>query len=97
MDVELEKAKAEQLNVVLAYVLWWFLGIFGVHRFYTAQSKGWLYIVLCVIGFITSFIVIGYFVFIGLFIWWIIDGIKLNNVVKLYNINVLNRYQQQNS
>ncbi|MFA6742527.1 MAG: TM2 domain-containing protein [Arcobacteraceae bacterium] len=97
MDVELEKVKTEQLNVVLAYILWWFLGVFGVHRFYTGQSKGWLYIVLFIVGIITMFFVVGYFILIGLGIWWIIDGIKLNKVVKEYNLNLLNNYQRQNS
>ncbi|RXJ60791.1 NINE protein [Candidatus Marinarcus aquaticus] len=95
MDIELEKVKVQQQNVILAYVLWWFLGIFGAHRFYTGQSKGWLYIVLFIVAAITLFAIIGYFIFVGLFIWWIIDGFNLHKIVKLQNLEVLNNYEKQ--
>jgi len=26
-------------NMVIAYVLWWFLGVFGAHRFYLERPK----------------------------------------------------------
>jgi len=55
-NLELEKAKTQQLNVVLAYLLWWFVGIFGMHRLYTKQKKWWIYIVLGLIGLITTVI-----------------------------------------
>lgn len=95
MDIELERIKAQQQNVVLAYILWWFLGMFGAHRFYTGQSKGWLYIVLFIVGIITLFIAVGYFIFIGMGIWWLIDGFNLHKVVKLQNLEVLNNYEKQ--
>lgn len=95
MDIELERIKVQQQNVILAYILWWFLGVFGAHRFYTGQSKGWLYIVLLIVGIITSFLVVGYFILLGLAIWWIIDGFKLHKVVKLQNLEVLNNYEKQ--
>ncbi|KLD96416.1 NINE protein [Aliarcobacter butzleri] len=97
MDIELEKIKAQQQNVILAYILWWFLGIFGAHRFYTGQSKGWLYIVLTIIAFLTIYIFIGIFIFIGLAIWWIFDGFKLHKIVKENNLEMLNNYQKNNS
>ena len=34
-NLQLEKIKTQQLSVLLAYLLWWFLGIFGMHRLYT--------------------------------------------------------------
>lgn len=94
-DFNLEKAKAEQLNVVLAYVLWWFLGMFGAHRFYTKQKLGWLYIVLTLVGFLTSAFLIGIPILLGVMVWWIIDAVKLNNVVKMYNLEVLEKYQER--
>lgn len=97
MDIELEKIKTQQQNVVLAYILWWFLGIFGAHRFYTGQSKGWLYIVLTIIGFVTSYIIIGWFIIFGVFIWWIIDGFNLHKIVKQYNFELLNNYEKNQS
>jgi len=88
-EFEIEKAKSQQNNVLLAYVLWWFLGWLGIHRFYTGQKFGWLYIVLGITAMITSMIFIGYFIFIGLFVWWSIDGINLSNYIKSKNLRIL--------
>lgn len=93
-NLELEKAKTQQLNVVLAYLLWWFLGIFGMHRLYTKQKRWWLYIVVGIVGIITTFIIIGYVILIGLFILWIIDGFKLNGIVRDFNLNILENLQK---
>lgn len=93
-NLELEKAKTQQLNVVLAYLLWWFLGIFGMHRLYTKQKRWWIYIVVGIVGIITTFIIIGYVILIGLFILWIIDGFKLNGIVRDFNLNILENLQK---
>ncbi|MBU3015178.1 TM2 domain-containing protein [Poseidonibacter lekithochrous] len=93
-NLELEKAKTQQLNVVLAYLLWWFVGIFGMHRLYTKQKKWWIYIVLGLIGLITTVIFIGYIILIGLFILWIIDGFKLSSVVKDFNLDILEKFER---
>ena len=93
-NLELEKAKTQQLNVVLAYLLWWFVGIFGMHRLYTKQKRWWIYIVLGLIGIITTVIFIGYFILIGLFILWIIDGFKLNAIVKDFNLDILEKLER---
>lgn len=93
-NIDLEKAKTQQLNVVLAYLLWWFLGIFGMHRLYTKQKRWWIYLVLGIIGIVTIFILIGYLILIGLFILWIIDGFKLNNIVKEFNLNILEEFER---
>lgn len=93
-NLELEKAKTQQLNVVLAYLLWWFLGIFGMHRLYTKQKRWWIYIVVGTVGIITTFILIGYLILIGLFILWIIDGFKLNAIVKDFNLEILENLEK---
>ena len=93
-NLELEKAKTQQLNVVLAYLLWWFVGIFGMHRLYTKQKRWWIYIVLGLIGIVTTIIFIGYFILIGLFILWIIDGFKLSGIVKDFNLDILEKFEK---
>ncbi len=49
-------------NHVIALLLCWFLGIFGIHRFYTGYKR---------IG------VIQLFTLCGLGIWWLIDLVSL--------------------
>jgi len=94
-NLELEKAKTQQLNVVLAYLLWWFVGIFGMHRLYTKQKIWWIYIVAGIVGIITTFILIGYLILMALFILWIIDGFKLNGIVKDFNLTILENFEKK--
>jgi len=93
-NLQLEKIKTQQLSVLLAYLLWWFLGIFGMHRLYTKQNYWWIYLVLGFVGIITTFIFIGYLILIALFILWIIDGFRLNNIVKEYNLKILEDFEK---
>ena len=93
-NIEIEKMKLEQKNVLLAYLLWWFLGFLGIHRLYTNQNKWWLYIILFLVGIGTSFIIIGWAFIFGLFIWWVVDGIRLNSICKIYNLELLEKYER---
>ena len=93
-NIDLEKAKTQQLSVVLAYLIWWFTGIFGIHRIYTKQKHWWIYIVVGFIGIITTFMVLGYLILIGLFIFWVIDGFKLNGIVKDFNLKIIEDFQR---
>ncbi|XPV70181.1 MAG: NINE protein [Halarcobacter sp.] len=93
-DFGLEKAKTQQKSVVLAYLLWWFLGWLGIHRLYAGMSKWWLYPVLGLVGAITIFILVGYIILLGLFIWWIIDAVNLHKVIQLQNLEVIENYEK---
>ncbi|WP_171013015.1 NINE protein [Arcobacter arenosus] len=93
-DFGLEKAKTQQKSVVLAYLLWWFLGWLGIHRLYAGMSKWWLYPVLGLVGAITVFILVGYVILLGLFIWWIIDAVNLHKVIQLQNLEVIENYEK---
>lgn len=69
-------------DLVVALLLWWFLGIFGAHDFYLGDSgRGIAKIVL----FIT---VIG---IIAVLIWELIDLFTLSGRVKQYNLNLMVR------
>ncbi len=94
IDFGLEKAKTQQKSVVLAYLLWWFLGWLGIHRLYAGMSKWWLYPVLGLVGAITVFILVGYVILLGLFIWWIIDAVNLHKVIQLQNLEVIENYEK---
>lgn len=48
-------------NMVLTYVLWFFLGSLGIHKFYLGHNKaGITYLVLSVIGWATSWLLVGF-------------------------------------
>lgn len=61
-------------SFVIAMILWFFLGFFGVHRLYIHKTfSGICMGMLALLGFATKFILIGY-VFWGIvWIWWFLD------------------------
>ena len=55
-----------------------FLGGFGAHQFYAGKGgKGAAMLVLSLVGWITSWLIVGIFVLIGVFIWQIIDIVNI--------------------
>lgn len=70
-------------NMALAYVLWFFLGGLGIHRFYL--GKTWTAVAmlaLTVLGyFLTVFMVgLGLLTIVG--IWWIVDAFLIPGMVR---------------
>ncbi|MFD1362731.1 TM2 domain-containing protein [Lentibacillus salinarum] len=73
MEVEARKAYAAK-NIALCYILWFFLGQLGIHRFYTGRvGSGITQLLLGLIGWATSWLLVGYLLLIPLWIWLFID------------------------
>lgn len=69
------KVNMEGKNTLVAYLLWWFLGWAGVHRFYLGRVKtGFAQLLLVIIGWATFIFVIGYVLLVIWFIWWMLDA-----------------------
>lgn len=85
--LELEKSRLqsdiiyEEKNLVLAYALWFFFGMFGAHRFYLGKIKtGLVYLIVMLLGWALlgiPYIILG--------IWWIIDIYYTNKYVVEHN------------
>lgn len=68
---------------ILTWLLWFFLGTFGAHRFYHGKMGSAIsMLVLTALGYITTFILIG-FVFLAIvWIWWVVDAFLLNGWIE---------------
>lgn len=69
-------------SATTAYLLWFFLGGFGAHRFYFGKTRGALgMIALCVVSFLLAPFIIGLFGYAALAIWWLFDALRIGNWV----------------
>lgn len=76
-------------SAVIAYVLWWFLGTFGAHRFYLNQ--GGTAIAMLVITLVSVPLCLVFVGFIGLGIigvWWIVDAFLIPGMLQEYNLKL---------
>tara|TARA_B100000073_G_scaffold346659_1_gene358649 strand:+ start:4245 stop:4643 length:399 start_codon:yes stop_codon:yes gene_type:complete len=107
--LELEKSRLqsdiiyEEKNLVLAYVLWFFLGMVGAHRFYLGKIKtGVAMLLLTVVGWITSVILVGFLFLFAAGIWWLIDVyytnkyvVEHNHIMKAKKLEILDKQIQE--
>lgn len=80
-EQEIRKAMALSIgrkSVVIAILLWLFLGGFGVHRMYLGKvASGVVMAILTIVGWFTLAIVIGIIPLLIVFVWWVFDLIMI--------------------
>lgn len=73
-------------NMVLAYVLWWFLGVLGIHRFYLGKAgTGVTQLILFIAGLLTLVIGVGLVLLLVLGVWWLLDAYFIQKYVVEHN------------
>lgn len=80
---------ASKKSVGAAYLLWFFLGGIGGHRFYAGRvGSGVAYLILQILGWLTVALGVGLF-FLGVVaLWWIIDGFLLSGIIRQKNMEI---------
>jgi len=83
---------AASRNVVLAYLIWFFLGYGGVHRMYVGR---WIsgFIMLAIFGasLLLTLVFVGYIGLALITVWWAIDALLLAGMVHQYNNHLIDR------
>jgi len=83
---------AAKKSTGIAYLLWFFLGGLGVHRFYLGQTgSGIAMAIIFVLSVITSFVVIGLLGFIVIGIWWFVDAFLIPGIATRVNQELATR------
>lgn len=77
---------ANRRSALLAYLLWFFLGLFGVHRMYLGRwGSGLAMLALHGISWLTWWILLGMVGFAILGLWWLIDALLIPGITRSYN------------
>jgi len=70
-------------STVVAYVLWFFFGQLGMHRFYLGKTGSALtQLILGVVGWLLTSLVVGFFLLGALWIWLIVDIFLIPGLVR---------------
>ena len=79
----------EKKSLIVAYILWFFLGAVGAHRFYVGKTiTGILMIVVLIISGILTLVTFGLATAVTMLpitIWWVIDAVLVIFMIKNYN------------
>ncbi len=85
---------------VVAFLLWWFLGIFGGHRFYCNRGgTGAAMLVTTILSLPLCYVCVGFVTYAGILVWWIVDAFLISGWIQEHNQQVMNqleyaRYEQ---
>ncbi len=72
----------DKKSTLVAYLLWFFLGGFGVHRFYLGKTgSGAIMLVLMILGWLTAVIYIGIAFLLVVAIWMIVDAFLIPGMI----------------
>ena len=77
---------ANRKSAVVAYVLWFFLGYLGAHRFYLGRAaSGAAMLFITVVSTILTVVLIGHAGLALVGLWWIIDAFLIPGMTGDYN------------
>jgi len=77
---------ANKKNILVAYLLWFFLGMFGAHRFYLGKTGTAVAILALTIGsFLLMLVFIGMFTIIIPSVWVLVDAFLIPGYIQTFN------------
>lgn len=86
----LMRFEANRKSTLIAYLLWFFLGYFGVHFFYLGYvTSGLILLALWVIGTVLSIVYIGLVILAVPAIWWVVDLFLIPGLAREKNNQII--------
>jgi TM2 domain-containing membrane protein YozV len=90
--VAMMRYDANKKSVIVAYLLWFFLGMFGVHRFYLRKVFSGLILLLLTLTASALYIIYIGVLLMGIpGLWWLIDALLIPGMVRNYNDDLVSR------
>lgn len=83
-------------SAFIAYVLWFFLGFIGAHRFYLGRVfTGLLQLCLFVAGWVLAAVAVGLILLAVLGVWWIWDAISIPMMIGSHKRKLRRRLEDE--
>ena len=80
---------AQKKSAGAAYLLWFFLGWVGAHRFYLGSSgSGAAMLILWLVGLFTAIVGIGLILIAAVGIWWFVDLLLIPGIIRDHNMRL---------
>ena len=77
----------------MAYLLWFFLGLIGIHRFYLKHNRtGLAYLGIWAIAIVTSLLGLGAWPALAVYLWVIVDIFLMPSMVRRANASQPPKY-----
>ena len=84
--------EANKKSAVIAYVLWFFLGALGAHRFYLKRNLTALAILaLTILSAVLSAVGVGFLLFTVVGVWLIVDIFLIPGMTSSYNNGLIDK------
>lgn len=84
--------QANKKSVGVAYLLWFFFGMLGAHRFYLGRTGSAVAIlVLSIAAFVLSYVVIGIIIVFVPMIWVLVDLFLIPGITREFNNGLIAR------
>ena len=86
---------AAKKSTGIAYLLWFFLGALGVHRFYLGQTgSGIAMAIISVASWVTVFVGVGLLGLAIIAVWWLVDAFLIPGIATRANQELATRLAQ---
>lgn len=78
-----QRVTNEKKSAGVAYLLWFFTGYLGGHRFYLGRIGSAIgMIALFLVGAVSAYFVVGLFLLLGLAIWSLVDAFLIPGMIR---------------
>jgi len=84
----------EKKSLLVAYLLWAFLGYVGAHRFYLGRPvSGLIMLILSAVTLVLTFVSFGFLGFLWFIVglWWVIDALLIPGIAAGRNQRIADR------
>lgn len=94
MSAQMMQYDANKKSAPVAYLLWFFVGTLGAHRFYLERTGSAIAILLITVAsLLLMFVAVGFFTILIVVIWCFVDIFLIPGMVREYNSRLAERLE----